>query len=274
MEFEPGIKLKIIHHISPSTSGLDISNLISLSSDELAALEEASMKQEETIYKQMCDMENQWAQQAKETVRIRHAKDYLRTPATLHTSNCWVKDGDWHRISNMVYKMSWRLYERSPYRYSGSGKRMHDTIWELTWEVSYNAPYRPPIMYSTRKIAGQSQKTFLDKTDMEKYLQGRIAAYANLFTEISPPIPKEDQNYFCIHGVLLPGYTVENPDALKPDETKVDELLAFLEDGEISDEAPAPPPEPEPETPSPQAVWEKHRKQRTGASQRKRAPTR
>ena len=72
-----------------------------MESDELAALEEASMKQEETIYKQMCDMENQWAQQAKETVRIRHAKDYLRTPATLHTSNCWVKDGDWHRISNM-----------------------------------------------------------------------------------------------------------------------------------------------------------------------------
>ena len=34
------------------------------------------------------------------------------------------------------------------------------------------------------------------------------------------------------------------------------------------------PPEPEPETPSPQSIWEKHRKQRTGTSQRKQAPTR
>ena len=74
--------------------------------------------------------------------------------------------------------------------------------------------------------------------------------------------------------MLLPGYTVENPDALKPDETKVDELLAFLDDEDIGDVPLSPPPEPEPETPSPQAIWEKHRKQRTGASQRKQSPAR
>ena len=274
MDFEPGKELKIIHHISSSTSGLDFSDLVSQSFDELTALEEASMKQEEDIYKQMCDMENQWAQQAKETVRIRQAKVYLRTPVAEHTSNCWVVDGDWHRISNMVYKMSWHSFERSPYRYSGSSEKKHDSVWELTWEVTFNAPYCPPLMYSTRKIAGQRQKTFLSKAEMEKYLQGRIAAYANLFTEISPPIPKEDQKYFCVHGLLLPGYTVEDPDALKPNEAALDDLLSLLDDTEIGGEAPAPPSEPQPEEKSPQAIWEKHRKKRTGGSQRQQPPAR
>ena len=109
---------------------------------------------------------------------------------------------------------------------------------------------------------------------MEKYLQGRIDAYRNLFTEVSPQIPKEHEKCFCVYNRLLPGYSVENPDALKPDETKVDELLAFLDDGDIGGVPPAPQPEPEPETPSPQVVWEKHRKQRQSTGQRKRAPVR
>lgn len=274
MEFVPGEQLKIIHHMSPSTSGLDISDLVSLSPAELVEKEETSVEQEKTIYKQMCDMEKQWAQQAKETIRIRQAKDYLRTLSAQHTSNQWSTDGDWHRISNMVYKMSWKAYERFPYRYSSSGKRAHTSIWVLTWEVTFNAPYCPPLMYSTRKIAGQKEKTFLNRADMEKYLQGRIAAYAHLFTEISPPIPKEDKKYFCVHGLLLPGYTVEDPDALKPNEAALDDLLSLLDDTEIGGEAPALPPAPQPEEKFPQAIWEKHRKQRTGSSQRKSVPVR
>ncbi len=274
MSFEAGSELKISSYMSPSTSGLNISDLVSHPFSKLLEMEEASVQQEKDIYSQMCDMENQWIQQAKETIRIRQAKDYLEMPIPEHTSNHWVRDGDWHRISNMVYKMSWFSYERSPYRYSGSGKRKHDTIWCLTWSVTLNALICPPFRYDTREIAGQRDKTFLERADMEKYLQGRIKAYAHLFTEISPPIPKDDENYFCVHGLLLPGYTVENPDALKPDETKVDELLAFLDDEDIGDVPPSPPPEPEPETPSPQAIWEKHRKQRTGASQRKQSPVR
>lgn len=274
MDLKPGEELKVTGYVSYSTGKHDISDLVQLSINKLAELEEASIAAEKAICTQISDKVSEWSQQAVQTVRIRHAKDYLRTPVAEHTSNCWVEDGDWHRISNKVYKMSWHAYERSPYRYSGSGKKAHNTVWELTWDVTYNAPYCPPLMYSTRKIAGQRDKTFLDKADMEKYLQGRIAAYANLFTEISPPIPKEDQKYFCVHGLLLPGYTVEDPDALKPDEAALDDLLSLLDDAEIGGEAPVPPSAPQPEEKSPQTIWEKHRKQHSGNSRRKSSPER
>lgn len=272
---KPGEQLEVSQYPDSSASEIKISDLVLLPQDELEKKEQASIEKEETIFQEICDKEKEWAQQAGQTVCIRHAKEYLKTPTTEHTSNQWVTDANsWHRMSNMVYKMSWIVHEHSVSRYGGRRGSPGSIRWELSWHVTLNPPHCPPILYTTRTIAGQKNKPFLDKADMEKYLQGRIKAYAHLFTEISPPIPKGDEQYFCVHGVLLPGYTVENPDALKPDETKVDELLAFLEDGEISDEAPAPPPESEPEAPSPQAVWEKHRKQRTGASQRTRAPTR
>lgn len=63
---------------------------------------------------------------------------------------------------------------------------------------------------------------------MEKYLQGRINAYAHLFKEISPPIPAEHEKRFCVNGVLLPGYTMEAPKRT-PQEV-ADELLGFLDD--------------------------------------------
>ena len=79
---------------------------------------------------------------------------------------------------------------------------------------------------------------------MEKYLQGRIAAYSHLFTEISPPIPADARKRFCVNGVLLPGYTVEVP---APPPPNVDELLSLLEDGDMdalsqTEEPPSAPP--------------------------------
>ena len=96
---------------------------------------------------------------------------------------------------------------------------------------------------------------------MEKYLQGRIAAYSHLFTEISPPIPADARQRFCVNGVLLPGYTVEAPAPPPPD---VDELLSLLEDGDMGvlaqPEEPAPSPAPPPRRQSPK----KARPQRSG----------
>lgn len=64
---------------------------------------------------------------------------------------------------------------------------------------------------------------------MERYLQGRIKAYAHLFTEISPPIPAEEKRRFCVNGVLLPGYTVE----ITMDQA-VSDLLALAEDDDLA----------------------------------------
>ena len=96
---------------------------------------------------------------------------------------------------------------------------------------------------------------------MEKYLQGRIAAYSHLFTEISPPIPADARQRFCVNGVLLPGYTVDVPTPPPPD---VDELLSLLEDGDMGilpqPEELAPPPAPPPRRQAPK----KARPQRSG----------
>ena len=42
-----------------------------------------------------------------------------------------------------------------------------------------------------------------------KYLEERKRAYSHLFKELSPAIPVEYKQDFMVHGVLLPGYTVE-----------------------------------------------------------------
>lgn len=270
---KPGEELEISERVYYYKKGGNVPALVKLPIAEIVRLEQESVEKERAIYNKLLELAKEWWEQAGQTVDLRQAQGYLRTLPTPHTSNQWEdKEYDWHELSNMVYKFSWHVYERTEW-----DRKMQKSVpvaWELSWYLTLNTPQTPDFTGSGRQIAGQERKVFKDTASMEKYLQGRIKAYAHLFTELSPPIPKEHERRFCINGVLLPGYTVENPDDLKPDETKMDELLAFLEDGDIGGEAPAPPPEPEPETPSPQAIWEKHRKQRTGANQRKRAPTR
>ena len=55
----------------------------------------------------------------------------------------------------------------------------------------------------------EQERSFKDKAEAEKYIQGRIKAYSHLFTEISPPIPKEYEKSFMVHEHLLPGYVTE-----------------------------------------------------------------
>lgn len=100
----------------------------------------------------------------------------------------------------------------------------------------------PDLTGSGWEIAGQRDKRFTDKAAMEKYLNGRIAAYAHLFTEISPPIPQDQKGRFCVNGVLLPGYTVEAPERT-PQEV-ADDLLSLLEDGDLPEQSEGGPPSP------------------------------
>ena len=46
-----------------------------------------------------------------------------------------------------------------------------------------------PVGHTT--VLQNIERPFKDKAEAEKYIQGRIKAYSHLFTEISPPIPKE-----------------------------------------------------------------------------------
>lgn len=236
----PGVELEISGHIYHGENKTGVAALVALSMEELKQLEKDSMEKENEVFQAMCDLLPSWTAQAGATVSIREAMVYLKTHPAEHTSNRWIT-GEYgvHEISNMVYKMTWRVHERT--RWNRATQRSDVEAWELSWYLTFNTVQNPDNTRSGRQIAGQQGKVFKSKADMDKYLQGRIAAYTHLFTEISPPIPKGEEGRFSVNGVLLPGYCVE-----VTRQEAVDELLAYLDEAD----APAPPP-PSPPPPAP-----------------------
>ncbi|HJB70702.1 MAG TPA: hypothetical protein H9941_07775 [Candidatus Flavonifractor avistercoris] len=204
----PGWEIEMSAHYYSDKNADRAVELIQLPREELAAMEEASVAKEKTIFSKCSEIETEWKKQAAETAALRKAREYLRALPVEHTSNQWkVNQFGWHVLSNMVYKMSYRVSEH---------KKPDGTLINcaLSWDIHYNMLQHPTPDYTGPgwKIAGQSDKVFATKEEMERYLQGRIKAYAHLFTEISPPIPQDQKGRFCVNGVLLPGYTVEVPE--------------------------------------------------------------
>jgi len=269
---EPGSELEVTCHcysFDHKNSKNSISDLVTLSLAELIRMEQESIEKEKAIFTRMKEIGGEWSQQAQETLAFRKAQAYLRTPPIKHTSNQLVdKDHNWHEISNTVYKLIWRIYENT--RWDKKAEKSVTVSWELSWYLMYNTPNNPDFSGPGQHIAGQDRKRFGTQADMEKYLQGRLKAHAHLFTEISPPIPKDHIKRFCVNGVLLPGYTVEEP--MTPDPEKISELLDLLDDDLLAE--PSEGQEPQPEEPSPEAVWSKNRKQKTSVNQEKRPPVR
>jgi len=261
--FRPGIELKILEHITFDEDKSDLSALVRLSSEELKEMETASISTERTIYDELCTAVNKWQEQAAKTVAYQKAQEYLKVLPVEHTANQWTTDGnDHYEMSNKVYRFTWRVYERTKWD-RARGKSV-PTAWELTWGVYYNTVSKSDRSYSSKQIAGQNQKVFKDRAAMEKYLQGRITAYAHLFTEISPPVPEDARRYFYVNGVLLPGYTIETPEPDRPDEKDVDDLLDLLDDDDMDflsqPEEPEPAPEEPPQTSSPpKSRFHRHR---------------
>lgn len=170
----------------------------------------------------------------------------------------------------MVYKMTCSV-SKNTIRY-GKGK-IPTTRWQVSWSLMFNSPRKPMDYRSGWQIAGQHDKCYMDKAEMEKYLRGRIKAYSHLFTEISPPIPKKDQKHFLINGTLFKGYTVESPELFEPDKEQVDDLLSLLLEEDISGKALEPPPA-QPEEKTPEAVWSKNRRQRQRSGKTPQPPAR
>lgn len=201
---EPGERLKIEHKVS--TPNPAIAGLVSQTAEALEKLRGESANKERVIYSKLREAFKEWEKQATETQRLGKAIQYVKTKAVEHTSNRWTKDEyNWYRMSNAVYRMYYRIVENK-WR-DLAAKKDITTSWELSWGVYVQDP---GDTRTAGKIAGQDRKRFADKAAMDKYLQGRIKAYAHLFTEISPPIPKEYAGRFTVNGQLLPGYTVES----------------------------------------------------------------
>lgn len=216
---KPGYELKIEHSIS--CEDMDISALIRMGKESLEAMREGSIAGEQKAYEIVVAAAKQWEQQAASTQMINRALKYLQIPEVAHTGNVWEKSGDWgdrEQISNRVYKMSCSIREDT--QYDREAKQHIPVAWYVSWDVYVNSPiegYR--VM-----IAGQRQKRYTDKAAAVKYLDGRKKAYAHLFTEISPQIPKEYERHFSLYGALLPGYTVEGETPARTEQTAAEVL--------------------------------------------------
>ena len=207
---DPADSMRIERKLYFEQDKADISGLIALSMEQLREIREESAAAEQTIYEDLKQRATAWEAQAGQTLAVDKAIEYVRTPEVKHTANQWeAAENDRHIISNRVYQMRYHIYENT--RYDREKEQSVPYAWTLSWNVYTNSPDG----YNQAKIAGQEKK-FADKAAMEKYLNGRIKAYQHLFTEISPPIPKEYAYHFKINGQLLPGYTIEGEEREQP----------------------------------------------------------
>ena len=242
---DPGKSAKLEFDVSLKYPA-DISHLIGKSAGELEQMIASSKEKEKIAFNKLSPDATEWEQQAIQTALLNRALEYAKVRVPKHTSNQWIKhDNDRYEISNMVYKMTYNIHERT--EYDEVQKKQVPVAWNVTWSVMFNVPSNYYNSHSGRSatIASQSDKRYTDKAAAEKYLQGRIAAYAHLFTELSPPLPEDRRATYSVNGFLLPGYTVQ------AHEPTPDELLAFIEDADI-------PADKAPESPTPTAPVEKN----------------
>jgi antirestriction protein ArdC len=166
---------------------------------------------EQAIFENLRTATAEWEEQAAHTLTLDKAIEYVRTPPVKHTSNEWQSEYDRRTVSNMVYRMNCHISEDT--EYDRAAKKNVPVAWHVSWSVYTNTP---PGNRSAR-IAGQERKRYTDKAEAEKYLDGRVKAYAHLFTEISPPLPKEYVKNFSVNGKLLPCYTVQGEEKQQPE---------------------------------------------------------
>ena len=246
-KLDPASNMRIERNIYYGENGADISALISLPLERLQAMREESAAAEQTIFTALKEQAAAWEEQAGNTLLLDKAMEYVRTPVVKHTANQWEHPYEHsHEISNMVYKMTYRIYENT--RYNKELKQSVPYSWTLSWNIYTNSPDN----YRQARIAGQDRKTFADKADMEKYLNGRIKAYQHLFTEISPPIPPQYADHFRVNGQLLPGYTIEGEERKQPEQSvpkEIDEKKEVAVPSDVSTGQTVDPPQPIPVNP-------------------------
>lgn len=271
-KLEPGISLEVKRTVEFVAYYIEKCNLPELSKLPLADLQSKrkdSVASEKTHFEKVLAAIQEWENQATQTMLFDRAIEYAKTPEVKHTSNEWKqqKDGVWE-ISNRVYKMRYRIVQEKDGNHKGQ--------WLVEWGIAINSPPRPDTeryYWSGETMVVELKKKYYNaEADAQNYIQGRFDVYAHLFTELSPPVPNEFKRHFHINGVLLPGYTVLPPER-KPQEV-ADELLSFLEQGDLAQpEAKPPPPAvtPKADTPPKAAPSEKAGKPSRPAAKKKLA---
>ena len=207
---DPADSMRIERKVYFEEKTAEISGLTALPLEQLRALREEYAAAEKAAFEALRQQAAAWEEQAGKTLAIDKAIEYVRTPEVKHTANQWKAADYGKHISNRVYQMRYRISENT--RYDREKEKSIPYSWTLSWSIYTNSPHQ----YGQAKIAGQERKVFADKAAMEKYLNGRIKAYAHLFTEISPSIPQEYAEHFKVNGQLLPGYFIEGEERTQP----------------------------------------------------------
>lgn len=211
----------------------DFKPFLQISVKELDKRLKASMKAEKKVFDKMQTAIRDWNEFGAETLLLQKAIEYVKTPAVEHTGNEWKKrkDGVWE-ISNLVYHMAFKIEKRS-------GE------WCLTWGLQYTAPALPKDYspnsrdgWPKRRLEYENSKKYRTLEGAQKYIQAKFDQYIAFFGELSPPVPEAVKRLFCVSGQLLPGYTLAGPERTEPDQELVDELLNYLEDGEVDKPSP------------------------------------
>ena len=219
-----GDELRLQHSISFRAERADLAPFAAVGLKDLVKLRDASVAAEESIFDDLKIAMLQWEHQGALTLILNRAIEYLETPEKSHTSNEWKRVNSYdtrEEISNRVYKMSVGIDEHT--KYNRQTEQWEPDAWYVSWDLRTNNPGR----YS-KHIAGQDKKKFTDKAAAMKYIEGRKKAYANLFTEITPPIPLQYASQFEVNGLLLPGYTVEGREPIIAQHTAAEVIDALV----------------------------------------------
>lgn len=219
-----GREIRLEHSVTCKNQ--DISNLVGQGKEKIKEMCEESMRDEQKAFEIVKAAAKEWEKQAAVTQQYEQALEYLDIPEVKHTANQWIKrlSGTGEEISNRVYKMKVWIRERRNLDCLTRDK--NPTVWYVSWQVTLNSPVEKPE--GPAVIDGRIKMRFMDRNEASEYLEGQKTAYAHLFREISPPIPKEYENLFSVNGVLLPGYQVEGSE---PEQEKLSVMDQLKESG-------------------------------------------
>jgi len=217
---KPGDQLKIEHSICFDEQHANLAAFQNVPIEALQGMRQASADKEQVIFERLRASVSEWETQAAQTLLLDSAIEYARVAPVRHSANQWAVNeyNTSMMISNMAYKMYYQIYEHT--EYNREMKTSIPVAWYLTWSVHTNAPDHNGYNSYNTKLAGQDRKRFTDKSEMERYLEGRKAAYAHLFAEVSPPIPPGYAKAFHVNGLLLPGYTLQGETPPPPPPTR------------------------------------------------------
>lgn len=205
---ETGRKIIIEREISPNSDNLqeEIEMVLSECEEVREKTKKELMDAENVIYNELLKKLDEWQEVAEKLTILKLAKDYEENCERMDnrntTQNKWIEskhyDTIYFEISNNVYNFNIRVYESTTYK---DGKDIPEEWW-----VSYTLCYN---IGKSKIITRLDRKKFKNKDKAYQYIEGRKKHFSKYFTEMFPPIPKEDAHNFMCNGKLLKGYIIQ-----------------------------------------------------------------